>query len=60
MKIENENKKIVRLQNDIKFQSEQISDFERKYNEDLNSRKDPLVNELADSNKKKSKLEEEI
>lgn len=60
MKIENENKKIIRLQNDIKFQSEQISDFERKYNEDLNSRKDPLVNELADSNKKKSKLEEEI
>lgn len=44
VKIDNENKKISRLQNDIKFQSEQIGEFERKYKEDLNSRKDPLTN----------------
>ena len=35
VKIDNENKKITRLENDIKFQSEQLSAYEKEFEEDL-------------------------
>lgn len=57
IKIENENKKIVRLQNDIKFQSEQIVDFEQKYQQDLESRKNPLDADLQQNNQLKLSFE---
>jgi uncharacterized protein YlxW (UPF0749 family) len=50
----------VRLQNDIKFQSEQIGEFELKYDEEINTRRNPLITNLNDSQKRKTKLESEI
>lgn len=43
-KCEIEKKKIARIQNDIKFQTEQITEYEKTYVEDLNHKKDPLIN----------------
>jgi hypothetical protein len=60
LKIENENKKVVRLKNDIKFQSDEIGKFELKYNEEMNTRRNPLTTNLNESQKRKAKLEDEI
>ena len=42
VKIDNENKKITRLQNDIKFQSEQLSAYEKEFEADLEAKRKPL------------------
>lgn len=60
VKIDNENKKITRLENDIKFQSDQLSSYEKEYQDDLYAKRNPLNQKLKASEAEKKKLEDEI